>query len=522
MNLNELFLCSITTDQQASAPMKSNGRTSFSISQGLTFGQVLDNRMSNVSAKTGQRGVSGVSDRNGRSAVIHTGHESKHESYRRLVDSGNGSEKAGTADRIKSKVVSEEKDQADENGIQKSKSDTGNSSRVMLEILAQMLGVDSMKLDRILAENGINTDDLSGNIEEAAAVLSEAFSLDDGQNSTLIKLMQLINDTVLSGTGDPNQAVPCNDPVRADGTNVSDITYTLITADDDITEELRDYIAGKIDEISVRLSTEEDSVTDMVRQAFLSMQKRTGSLKQNIINADLAEVYDGEDDETSAADNVISQKEREISAGSEKSSVSIMHEDNNQSSILQPESSSNDVRQMAAFNIISNNVNDNPAGISAGKTDTQPVQTREIIGQIVEKAAVMLSDDKNEMVMELKPESLGRISLKVVTENGIVMAKFVAENRQVQHVLETNMQQLRDALARQGINVQSLSVSVRHDGGQEGDYKPQYSSWGQMKEGKRSYSTKLNSISGIIEGISGELTGRNPYLWDDSTINITA
>lgn len=93
-------------------------------------------------------------------------------------------------------------------------------------------------------------------------------------------------------------------------------------------------------------------------------------------------------------------------------------------------------------------------------TKTTIISKNEIINQVLEKAKVLLNGDKSEMIMELKPDSLGKVSLKVVTERGIVTAQFVAENEQVKAALEANMQILKDSLEKQGLSVQGFSVSV--------------------------------------------------------------
>lgn len=85
---------------------------------------------------------------------------------------------------------------------------------------------------------------------------------------------------------------------------------------------------------------------------------------------------------------------------------------------------------------------------------------KEILGRIVENARIILDGSKSEMVMQLKPESLGKLSLKVVAEHGIVTARFMVENMQVKQIIETNMQVLKDALEKQGLSVEGFSVSV--------------------------------------------------------------
>jgi flagellar hook-length control protein FliK len=68
-----------------------------------------------------------------------------------------------------------------------------------------------------------------------------------------------------------------------------------------------------------------------------------------------------------------------------------------------------------------------------------------------------------ELKITLRPESLGDVTLRVVTQNGIVSAQFVAESQRVKEVLESNFNQLRDVLQQQGIRVSELSVSVGQD-----------------------------------------------------------
>ena len=87
----------------------------------------------------------------------------------------------------------------------------------------------------------------------------------------------------------------------------------------------------------------------------------------------------------------------------------------------------------------------------------------QIIGQVVKKIGAANVSNKAEMVMELKPESLGRLTLKLVSENGLIAARFTAENEQVRQIIESNFQTLKDALEQKGYIIQGFSVSVGQD-----------------------------------------------------------
>lgn len=95
---------------------------------------------------------------------------------------------------------------------------------------------------------------------------------------------------------------------------------------------------------------------------------------------------------------------------------------------------------------------------------TADVPKTEVIKQIVQKAEVLLKDGKSEMSIQLEPENLGKLALKIAIEKGVVTAKFVAENQGVKQTIESNFNQLKDMLQEKGITVQSFSVSVGHEG----------------------------------------------------------
>ena len=87
-------------------------------------------------------------------------------------------------------------------------------------------------------------------------------------------------------------------------------------------------------------------------------------------------------------------------------------------------------------------------------------ETGEIVRQIVDRARVLKFPDRTEVEIRLKPESLGRVVLKVSMESGRLSARFEVSDPEVRTVIETRMDDLRRDLAEQGLQVQSLAVSV--------------------------------------------------------------
>jgi len=143
-----------------------------------------------------------------------------------------------------------------------------------------------------------------------------------------------------------------------------------------------------------------------------------------------------------------------------------------------------------------------------------------ITNQVVTKIKLLAGENKQEMEMHLKPESLGRLTLKIIHERGEILARITAENQQVKAILENNMQMLKDALERNGLNVQDLSVSVGND------RDNQHSKESQDDRGKADLAG-LRRISGVpsqTETDKLRLRARieKEYFKDTSQINLTA
>lgn len=80
-------------------------------------------------------------------------------------------------------------------------------------------------------------------------------------------------------------------------------------------------------------------------------------------------------------------------------------------------------------------------------------------GQIVEQARLIRAENGTEMVIRLKPEHLGELTLRVsVSSEGAVTASFFTNNSEVRHIVENSLVQLRQELQNQGLKVDKAEV----------------------------------------------------------------
>jgi hypothetical protein len=131
-----------------------------------------------------------------------------------------------------------------------------------------------------------------------------------------------------------------------------------------------------------------------------------------------------------------------------------------------------------------------------------------ILEQWIQKAKMTLDGAKSEMELELSPEHLGKLSMKLVTEEGKLTAKILTENPGVKQVLENNVSILKDSLEQVGVKVESFTVDVGSQNREDRKEKT-FQSEKQKKETKRVFEYGLSTKMSMISA---------GYVFDSSTI----
>lgn len=126
--------------------------------------------------------------------------------------------------------------------------------------------------------------------------------------------------------------------------------------------------------------------------------------------------------------------------------------------------------------------------------------------KIIDEINVAYRTNKNTINIKLEPETLGELTVRIHSENGVVQASFMVENERARKAIEDQLQELRDTLVQQGVNIANIDVQV-------GQNQEDFNLHKNIMEASR-YSAKLefnNSDNG--EESFEEL--KNPYISED-------
>ncbi len=134
----------------------------------------------------------------------------------------------------------------------------------------------------------------------------------------------------------------------------------------------------------------------------------------------------------------------------------------------------------------------------------------DVFEQITGKIRLVSKEDFSEIKIQLKPENLGKLLLKIVLNKGEIIAKFTAENNHVKEIIESNFSELKGSLRERGINVHSLSVSVGNE-----------RKWHNNENNRRKSILRHKGLKSMeIEDIDYYQDKVNPYSIEEGILDI--
>ncbi|MBE5865603.1 MAG: hypothetical protein E7292_05220 [Lachnospiraceae bacterium] len=93
--------------------------------------------------------------------------------------------------------------------------------------------------------------------------------------------------------------------------------------------------------------------------------------------------------------------------------------------------------------------------------NTWSAETQDMMRQIMDYMRIHVKPDVSSLEMQLHPASLGTLQIHVASEGGVLTANFITENETVKAALESQMIQLKESFAEQGVKVEAIEVTVQ-------------------------------------------------------------
>lgn len=103
--------------------------------------------------------------------------------------------------------------------------------------------------------------------------------------------------------------------------------------------------------------------------------------------------------------------------------------------------------------------------VVTGKESPKAILSRSVMNQVVQgtKMSINLSENGQEILVKLNPKNLGNVALKMAFDKGQLMAQIQVENQTVKGIIESNLDDLKNALREEGYEIGDLDVSVNKE-----------------------------------------------------------
>ena len=146
------------------------------------------------------------------------------------------------------------------------------------------------------------------------------------------------------------------------------------------------------------------------------------------------------------------------------------------------------------------------SNISRASMSNEQIQN---FSKIIDEMRLAFKDDKTTLNIKLQPETLGKLSIKINSENGVFNASFFVESEKAKQAIEQQLHVLRQSLLEQGINIQDINVEVGQGNEDLNYHQNIMEAINFSKKGSSRFSLEDDEFSNII----------NPYIANDDLFN---
>ncbi|WMJ24246.1 flagellar hook-length control protein FliK [Paludicola sp. MB14-C6] len=134
--------------------------------------------------------------------------------------------------------------------------------------------------------------------------------------------------------------------------------------------------------------------------------------------------------------------------------------------------------------------------------------------QIVDQVVMHVNDNKSEFTMQLNPEHLGKVSVKLVSENGVLTVELHAENPKTQSLLLSSTNEIKELVQGATHNTTQVVASNQNHGMQQ-NYTQQESKQEkqpQQQQHKQEFTQNEEASTLDFISIMQELQAKSKYM----------
>ncbi len=127
------------------------------------------------------------------------------------------------------------------------------------------------------------------------------------------------------------------------------------------------------------------------------------------------------------------------------------------------------------------------------------VTATRMVREIADNITVAIREKLTSLEMQLNPESLGKVTVLLATEEGGITAKITAETEMAKNAIEQQLTILKDNFEKQGLKVTDIEVTIASHGFEQNLDKNDSKNEGQQKKNNRIRQGLLDELNGVVK-----------------------
>ena len=121
-----------------------------------------------------------------------------------------------------------------------------------------------------------------------------------------------------------------------------------------------------------------------------------------------------------------------------------------------------------------------------------------MIREIADNITVAIREKLTSLEMQLNPESLGKVTILLATEESGITAKITAETEMAKNAIEQQLTILKENFEKQGLKVTDIEVTIASHGFEQNLDKNDSKNEGQQKKNNRIRQGLLDELNGVM------------------------
>lgn len=363
--------------------------------------------------------------------------------------------------------------------------------------------------------------ELSTEIKNLISEFAEGKTLNAGEENavdTAVKDIIMTADVTMEDVTDAADVLP-DIPIEENVVNVADVPEEQVQSNQ--YEDVQLNAEDNSEKVSKDNTVVQDRTVDVDDGSGVTesiVNEKAVSDKETVDN--VSENDDAAYENNTAVKGLVTDENSQTGSGQSSMESQERHAGNKTKTGHVSQLKESNVTSGGVVNNLFQSIKETVSTVIAGEPQQTSFATR-ILNQVLDGIKVMTSENMSSMEMQLNPESLGKLSIQVISKNGVVTAQIAAQSEAVKEAMESQIAVLRQNMEEHGLKIEDVEVTVASHGFEQ-DMNNGNGSGHENQQEHRHADSSRSTVNADIKAVKEEVAEEIIKEQKGSTVSYSA